>query len=109
MTRLYAVPLAAVSIMLCAPVQAQDARAGRTMASAQCAVCHGTNGMSQHPEAPNLAGQVEMYLAKALEEFRSGKRSNEMMTVVVKDLSDSDIANLAAWYASIEITVQTPP
>ncbi|MFT0860985.1 c-type cytochrome [Ancylobacter sp. G4_0304] len=108
MPHFYAVPLVAVSMMLCAPAFAQDAKAGRAMASAQCAVCHGTNGMSQHPEAPNLAGQVEMYLAKALEEFRSGKRSNEMMTVVTKELSDTDIANLAAWYASIEITVQVP-
>ncbi|WP_370638188.1 cytochrome c [Ancylobacter sp. Lp-2] len=91
------------------PAQAGDAAAGRVKASQQCAVCHGTNGLSQHPEAPNLAGQVEMYLAKALEEFRSGKRVNEMMTVVTKDLSDDDIANFAAWYASIEISVQTPP
>ena len=91
------------------PADAGDAAAGRAKASQQCAVCHGANGMSQHPEAPNLAGQVEMYLAKALEEFRSGKRSNEMMTVVSKDLSDDDIANFAAWYSSIEISVQLPP
>ncbi|MBS7542057.1 cytochrome c [Ancylobacter oerskovii] len=91
------------------PALAGDAAAGRAKASQQCAVCHGANGMSQHPEAPNLAGQVEMYLAKALEEFRSGKRVNEMMTVVTKDLSDDDIANFAAWYNSIEITVQAPP
>ncbi|MDR6952762.1 cytochrome c553 [Ancylobacter sp. 3268] len=91
------------------PAHAGDAAAGRAKASQQCAVCHGTNGMSQHPEAPNLAGQVEMYLVKALEEFRSGKRSNEMMTVVSKDLSDDDIANFAAWYNSIEISVQPPP
>ncbi|MBS7537177.1 cytochrome c [Ancylobacter sonchi] len=92
-----------------APASAGDAAAGRAKASQQCAVCHGANGMSQHPEAPNLAGQVEMYLAKALEEFRSGKRVNEMMTVVTKELSDDDIANFAAWYASIEISVQLPP
>ncbi|GLK84968.1 hypothetical protein GCM10017653_30380 [Ancylobacter defluvii] len=91
------------------PADAGDAAAGRAKASQQCAVCHGANGMSQHPEAPNLAGQVEMYLAKALEEFRSGKRSNEMMTVVSKDLSDDDIANFASWYNSIEISVQLPP
>jgi cytochrome c553 len=49
-----------------------------------------------------------MYVAKSLEEFRSGKRQNEMMTIVVKDLSDDDIANLAAWYASMQISVKTP-
>ncbi|HEY9211694.1 MAG TPA: cytochrome c [Ancylobacter sp.] len=102
------------AVMMCAPANvgdanAQDAKAGRAKASQQCAVCHGTNGISQHPEAPNLAGQIEMYLAKALDEFRSGKRSNEMMTVVAKELTDTEVANLAAWYASIEITVQMPP
>lgn len=101
-------PLLAAS-MMCAPANAQDAKAGRAKASQQCAVCHGPNGISQNPEAPNLAGQVEMYITKSLEEFRSGKRSNEMMTVVAKDLTDTDIANFAAWYASIEITVQMPP
>lgn len=90
------------------PAYAQDAKAGRAKASAQCAVCHGANGLSQHPEAPNLAGQVEMYLMKSLEDFRAGRRSNEMMTVVSKDLTDADIANLAAWYASIRITAEPP-
>lgn len=109
MTRFYAVPLFAAAMAFCAPASAQDANAGRVQASSQCAVCHGTDGMSQHPEAPNLAGQVEMYVAKALEDFKSGKRSNEMMTVVTKDLSDAEIANLAAWYASIKITAEAPP
>ncbi|WAC27320.1 c-type cytochrome [Ancylobacter sp. SL191] len=101
-------PLAAAALLLAstALATAQDAKAGRAKASAQCAVCHGANGLSQHPEAPNLAGQVEMYLMKSLEDFRAGRRSNEMMTVVSKDLTDADIANLAAWYASIRITVE---
>lgn len=101
-------PLLAAS-MLCAPAMAQDAKAGRAKASAQCAVCHGQNGVAQMPTAANLAGQQELYLVKALGDFRSGKRENEMMTVVAKDLSDADIANLAAWYASIPVTVQPPP
>ncbi|MBB3769755.1 cytochrome c553 [Angulomicrobium tetraedrale] len=105
----FCVPLLAASVMLCAPAMAQDAKAGRVKASAQCAVCHGSNGMSQLPTAPNLAGQVDIYLAKALEDFRAGRRENEMMSVVAKGLSDADIANLAAWYASIPITVGTPP
>ncbi|MFK8252286.1 c-type cytochrome [Ancylobacter terrae] len=88
---------------------AGDPVAGRAAASGQCAVCHGANGMSQHPEAPNLAGQVEMYLVKALEDFRSGARKNEMMTVVTQNITDDAIANLAAWYASIEISVKEQP
>ena len=100
--------LAAAAFLFCAPAYAGDAAAGKAKASAMCAVCHGAEGLSQLPEAPNLAGQVEIYLAKSLDEFRSGKRQNEMMTLVVKDLSDDDVANLAAWYASIQISVKTP-
>ncbi|WP_029354209.1 cytochrome c [Bosea sp. 117] len=98
--------LFAAAILYCLPAQAGDAAAGKAKASAQCAVCHGANGMAQLPTAPNLAGQNELYMVKALEEFRGGVRQNEMMTVVAKDLSDADIANLAAWYASIEISVK---
>lgn len=105
--------LAAVTLLcagaLASPAIAQDAKAGGAKASAQCAVCHGKDGLSQLPVAPNLAGQVEFYLVKALEDFRAGRRENEMMTVVSKDLTDADIANLAAWYASIRISVQPLP
>jgi len=102
------VPLLAALMLPCVPAVAQDAKAGRAKASGQCAVCHGNDGLSQLPVAPNLAGQVEMYLVKALEDFRAGRRENEMMTVVSKDLTDADIANLAAWYASIRISVEPP-
>lgn len=76
---------------------------GRAKAEAQCSVCHGTNGMSQMPNAPHLAGQPEIYLVEQLKNYRSGKRANEVMGVLAKPLTDDDIANLAAWYASIEI------
>lgn len=109
MRALLSLSLVAAASLACPSAYAGDPVAGRAKASQQCAVCHGTNGLSQHPEAPNLAGQVEMYLVKALDEFRNGKRVNEMMTVVSKDLSDDDIANVAAWYSSIEISVQPPP
>ncbi len=95
-------------LSLQAPAAAQEAAAGRAKASAQCAVCHGLDGLSKHPEAPNLAGQVEFYLVKALEDFRSGARRNEMMSLVSKDLSDGDIAALAAYYSAIPITVSPP-
>jgi cytochrome c553 len=76
---------------------------GKAKAEAQCNVCHGANGMSQIPNAPHLAGQPEIYVAEQLKNYRSGKRANEVMGVLAKPLSDDDIANLAAWYASIEI------
>ena len=86
---------------------AGDAKAGRKAATA-CQTCHGMDGLSKLPEAPNLAGQGEIYLAKALGEYRDGTRRNEVMNVVAKPLSDADIANLAAYYAAIQIEVLPP-
>jgi cytochrome c553 len=94
----------AAALASATPVWAADARAGRQKAIA-CQGCHGLDGLSKHPEAPNLAGQIENYLAKALTAYRTGERRNEMMTIVSKDLTDEDIANLAAFYASIQVEV----
>ncbi|WP_375455664.1 c-type cytochrome [uncultured Methylobacterium sp.] len=88
-------------------VQAGDAAAGRKRAAA-CQTCHGMDGLSKLPEAPNLAGQVEIYLVKALGEYRDGTRRNEVMGVVAKELSDADIANLAAFYGGLQIEVIPP-
>ncbi len=66
------------------------------------------DGLSKNPEAPNLAGQIENYLAKALTEYRSEVRKNEAMNIVSKELSDEDIANISAYYASIQIDVIPP-
>src|SRR5215213_7223752 len=100
-------PALAAGLVLAGPALAADARAGRGKAIV-CQACHGLDGLSKHPEAPNLAGQIENYLAKSLGEYRSGERKNEMMTIVAKDLSEEDIANLAAFYASIQIEVIPP-
>jgi cytochrome c553 len=98
---------AAVVFATPAPADAADAAAGRRKAT-QCQTCHGLDGLSKLPEAPHLAGQPERYLVKSLDEYRSGARTNEMMSIVAKMLSDQDIADLAAYYAAIEISV-TPP
>ncbi len=97
----------AAGLALALPAEAADARAGRAKA-VTCQGCHGLDGLSKHPEAPNLAGQIENYLAKSLGEYRSGERKNEMMSIAAKDLSDEDIANLAACYAAIQIEVPPP-
>lgn len=80
--------------------QAADIAAGRAKAL-QCQACHGLDGIAKVPDAPNLAGQNEDYLVKALKDFKSGARQNDMMSVVVKPLSDADIENLAAFYHSV--------
>jgi cytochrome c553 len=81
--------------------------AGRRKAVA-CVTCHGENGVATLPNAPNLAGQPELYLAEQLRQFRSGKRPSEVMAVIAKPLSDTDIDDLAAWYAAIRVQA-TPP
>ena len=61
------------------------------------------------PDAPNIAGQNEGYIAAQLRAFRTGARRNESMSVVAATLSDSDIAALAAYYAAIEVRVGRIP
>jgi cytochrome c553 len=91
-------------VSLCPAAQAAgDATAGRRKA-VQCQTCHGLDGLSKIPEAPNLAGQPELYLVKSLNDFRQGVRKNEMMSIVSQALSDADVADLAAYYAAIEIS-----
>jgi cytochrome c553 len=84
-----------------------DVETGRAKAK-MCVVCHGEFGISMLPNAPNLAGQPEIYLAEQLKAYRSGKRSNEIMSVIAKPLTDAEIADLSAWFASIAIEVKPP-
>ena len=63
----------------------------------------------EDPEAPNLAGQSDIYLVKALKDYRSGARKNDMMSLVAPALKDQDIDDLAAYYSAIEISVGPPP
>lgn len=90
-----------------APALAGDPAAGRDKAR-QCQTCHGIDGLAKIPEAPHLAGESELYIETQLEAFRSGRRTHPTMSVIAKGLSDADIADLAAWYASIEISVTLP-
>jgi len=85
-----------------------DAKAGRQKAL-QCQTCHGLDGAAKLPEAPNLAGQTEVYLVKALQDYRSGARKNDMMSIVAQALKDQDIADLAAYFTSIPVTIGQPP
>ena len=93
-----------VLALLAGAAQARDPVAGKAKAG-MCATCHGPLGMSQLPNAPHLAGQPAIYTIEQLKNYRSGKRANEVMAVMAKPLSDTDIDDLAAWYASIQVTV----
>ena len=91
----------AATVMLASPAFAGDADAGKAKA-ATCAACHGATGTSAIPMYPNLAGQKEQYLIKQLKDFKSGARKDPVMGAMAMPLSDEDIANLAAFYASIK-------
>lgn len=78
---------------------AGDAAAGKAK-SATCAGCHGADGNSVNPEWPNLAGQGAAYLAKQLHDFKDGKRNNATMAPMAAPLTDEDIQDLSAYFAS---------
>lgn len=95
--------LAAFLVLGAGSVHARDPVAGKAKAG-MCATCHGPLGISQLPNAPNLAGQPAIYTVEQLKAYRSGKRANEVMAVIAKPLTDREIDDLAAWYASIQVT-----
>ena len=99
--------LLALAVTHSAPVLAGDLAAGRKKANV-CRVCHGLNGIGLNPTVPHIAGESELYLAKQLKAFRSGDRRHPQMSIIAKSLSDEDIANVATWYSSIEISVRMP-
>ena len=106
--RLLVFLLTAISAFVLDAQAAGDLVAGKKAAAAVCRVCHGLDGIAKLPDAPNLAGQKETYLARSLTAYKSGERKNPQMSVVAQTLGEEDIANLAAYYASIKISVQEP-
>lgn len=80
-----------------------DAQAGAQKIAA-CTACHGANGQSAVAIYPNLAGQEAAYLASALKAYRAGERTGgmtAMMTPQAANLSDQDIADIAAHYSQL--------
>lgn len=80
---------------------AGDVDAGKAK-SATCAACHGANGKATIPMYPHLAGQNEQYLVLQLKAFRDGTRKNPVMSAMAKGLTDADVDNLSAFYASLK-------
>lgn len=83
---------------------AGDSVAGKEK-SASCMACHGSEGKASAPVYPHLAGQQAAYLSLALHAYKSGTRSGgqaEVMKAFVAGLSDEDIDDLAAYYASLK-------
>jgi cytochrome c553 len=103
-----------VAIFAVSTLAVQDGRAAGDIAAGRqkalmCQTCHGLDGRAKIPEAPSLAGQSAAYLTKALNDYRSGARKNDMMSLVAPALKDKDVEDLAAYYSAIEVTVSPPP
>lgn len=93
--------ISTVSFISSRPADAAgDVQAGKTSAAA-CAGCHGADG---HGVAPNpaLAGKKEDQIIQALKDYKSGKRDNPIMKGMASALSDQEIANVAAYFASLK-------
>ncbi|MBE9532487.1 MAG: cytochrome c4 [Proteobacteria bacterium] len=86
-----------------ATMAAGNASAGKDKA-ATCAACHGMDGNSPTNMFPKIAGQGEAYLVKQITEFKTGVRKNAMMAPMVAGLTDQDIADLSAYFASNKTT-----
>ena len=94
--------LAAGSAIAAAPAPAAkpDLAKGEATFGAVCAACHAADGNSTTPANPKLAQQHPEYLLKQLQEYKSGKRANAIMSGMVAGLSDDDMRNIAFWLAS---------
>ena len=84
-----------------AALAATDIAAGKAGAG-MCLNCHGAGGNSQNSNFPSLAGQKPAYLANQLRAFRAGTRKNGMMQNMTGNLTDQEINNLAAFFASLK-------
>lgn len=71
-----------------------------------CIECHGADGIALVEGVPNLAGETNIYIATQLKAFRNGKRTNEIMTPVSAELSDTDIRALADWFAAVDLDLK---
>jgi len=97
--------LAGVSIVLAAlvtivtPARAADLEAGKRKAE-PCAACHGADGNAMIPGTPSLAGQPVYFTHWQLIKFRDGRRKDPQMSPFAKSLTDTDMADLAAYYAA---------
>lgn len=74
-----------------------------------CVSCHGADGISQLLDAPNLAGETNIYIDTQLKAFKRGKRQHDIMSDVAAELSDAEIREIADWYAAVGLEILPPP
>ena len=73
-----------------------------------CVGCHGVNGISELEDAPNLAGETNIYIETQLKAFRTGKRTHDIMSPIARDLSETEMQEAADWYSNITIAITDP-
>ena len=78
-----------------------DLAAGRAIAEAECADCHGMDGRGSTPDIPNLTAQPAEYLIEAMHAYRDGGRLHAALQDMTQGMSEADIANIAGYYASL--------
>lgn len=93
--------IAPALLALAAGASAANLEAGRAKVQSVCAACHGLNGVSVADAIPNLAGQKSAYLESQLKALKDGSRKNPVMNAMAAQLSADDIANVAAYFASL--------
>ena len=99
--RMLTATIVVASLAIAGTAQAAgDAAAGKAKA-ATCVACHGADGKGVAPNPP-LAGKSEAQQVQALQDYKSGKRANPVMKGLTASLSDQDMADLSAYYASLK-------
>ncbi|MEA2837461.1 MAG: hypothetical protein QOD89_2011 [Bradyrhizobium sp.] len=88
------------AILCCSSARAADIAAGKEKAEL-CVGCHGEGGISQMENIPSLAAQPDLFIQWQLVFFRAGTRKNEQMQPIVEQLTNDDIRNLGAYFASL--------
>lgn len=84
------------------PVEAAaDINAGKALAEAHCAACHGVDGRGTAPGIPHLAAQAEEYLSEALHNYREGSRMHAALRDLTSHMDDAELRNVAGFYASL--------
>src|SRR5260370_20050562 len=87
---------------------AGDVKAGRTKAL-MCQACHGLDGLSKTPDAPNIAAEIVQYIVAQLQAYKSSPRTKDAQSVVALTLFDTDIVALAAYFSARYINFNMTP
>jgi cytochrome c553 len=100
-SKMYIAAVAGLLIAASGATHAAGSAADGKTKSSQCATCHGAEGKGGGPN-PNIAGMDTAKFTAAVNDFKSGKRGGPMMKMLAQKLSDQDVADLAAYYASLK-------